>query len=119
MGRRRFLDRAAFNRGPAVLGEARDFVRALRARNAALRTAPPEVEASFREPLVRAAARLLVRRRALLEELSPRLAAAFGEISGPGAPEALLAYRPAAGMRLQSAAMPSEPSMSGAIFSFK
>ena len=40
-GRRRFLDRAAFNRWPAVLGEARDFVRALRARNAALRTAPP------------------------------------------------------------------------------
>ncbi len=99
-GRRRFLDRAAFNRWPAVLGEARDFVRALRARNAALRTAPPDVEASFREPLVRAAARLLVRRRSLLEELAPRLALAFAQISGPDAPEALLAYRPAAGMHL-------------------
>jgi DNA replication and repair protein RecF len=100
-GRRRFLDRAAFNRWPAVLGEARDFVRALRARNAALRTAAPEVEASFREPLVRAAARLLVRRRALVEELGPRVAAAFAEISGPGAPAALLAYRPAAGVKVE------------------
>jgi DNA replication and repair protein RecF len=99
-GRRRFLDRAAFNRWPAVLGEAREYVRALRARNAALRGGSPEVEASFRAPLVRAAARLLVRRRSLLEELAPRLAAAFAEISGPGAPEALLAYLPASGMRV-------------------
>jgi DNA replication and repair protein RecF len=99
--RRRFLDRAAFNRWPAVLAEARDYVRALRARNAALRTAaPPEVEASFREPLVRAAARLLRRRQELVLELAPRVAAAFREISGPGAPGAALAYRPAAGMQL-------------------
>jgi len=100
-GRRRFVDRAAFNRWPAVLGEARDYVRALRARNAALRTAAPDVEASFREPLVRAAARLLGRRRDLVLELAPRLAAAFREISGPGAPEAHLAYRPASGMRVE------------------
>jgi DNA replication and repair protein RecF len=97
-GRRRFLDRAAFNRWPAVLGEVREFVRALRARNAALRTAPEAVEASFRAPLVRTGARLVVRRRALLEELSPRLAAAFREISGPCAPEAVLSYRAAAGV---------------------
>jgi DNA replication and repair protein RecF len=97
-GRRRFLDRAAFNRWPAVLGEAREFVRALRARNAALRTAPAEVEASFRPPLVRAAARLVVRRRRLVAELGPRLSAAFAEISGPGAPEAVLAYRPSGGV---------------------
>ena len=97
-GRRRFLDRAAFNRWPAVLGEARDYVRALRARNAALRAAPPEVEESFRAGLVRAAARLLVRRHDLVEELAPRIAAAFREISGPGAAEAVLSYRPAAGM---------------------
>ena len=97
-GRRRFVDRAAFNRWPAVLGEARDYVRALRERNAALRRGPPEVEASFREPLVRAAARLLGRRRALVAELAPRVRAAFSEISGPDAPEARLSYRPAAGM---------------------
>ena len=62
-GRRRFLDRAAFNRWPAVLAEARDYLRALRARNAALRGGPDDVEESFRAPLVGAAARLLVRRR--------------------------------------------------------
>jgi DNA replication and repair protein RecF len=100
-GRRRFVDRAAFNRWPAVLGEVREFVRALRARNAALRTAPPDVETSFRTPLVRAAARLLVRRRALVEELAPRLAQAFAEISGPGAPAAVLSYRPSGGMEVQ------------------
>ncbi|HEX9051839.1 MAG TPA: DNA replication/repair protein RecF [Anaeromyxobacter sp.] len=108
--RRRFLDRAAFNRWPAVLAEARDYVRALRARNAALRTAAPdEVEASFREPLVRAAARLLRRRVALVAELAPRVADAFAEISGPGAPAAALAYRPAAGMRAEG----SEEELSG------
>ncbi len=96
--RRRFVDRAAFNRWPALLAEARDYVRALRARNAALRGSADEVEASFREPLVRAAARVLRRRRDLVDELAPRVAAAFREISGPDAPEARLAYRPASGM---------------------
>jgi DNA replication and repair protein RecF len=98
--RRRFLDRAAFNRWPAVLAEAREYLRALRARNAALRQPAEDVEASFRAPLVRAAARLLLRRQALVSELAPRVAAAFSEISGPGSPRAWLAYRPASGMRL-------------------
>jgi len=96
--RRRFLDRAAFNRWPAVLGEAREYLRALRERNAALRNAAPDVEESFRSPLVRYGARLLVRRQALVAELAPRVARAFREICGPDAPEAELAYRPAAGM---------------------
>jgi len=56
-------------------------LRALRERNAALRTASPEVEQSFRTPLVRAAARLLVRRQALVRELAPRVATAFAEIA--------------------------------------
>jgi DNA replication and repair protein RecF len=98
-GRRRFLDRAAFNRWPAVLGEAREYVRALRARNAALRRAAPEVEQSFRGPLARAGGRLLVRRMALLGELAPRVEAAFREISGPEAPGATLEYRAAAGVK--------------------
>jgi DNA replication and repair protein RecF len=97
-GRRRFLDRAAFNRWPAVLAEARDYVRALRARNAALRTSAPEVDASFRGPLARAGARLLRRRRDLVQELAPRLAHAYAEISGPSAPRAELAYRAAGGL---------------------
>jgi DNA replication and repair protein RecF len=102
-GRRRFLDRAAFNRWPAVLGEARDYVRALRARNAALRRGVAEVEESFREPLARAGARLLIRRRALLAELAPRVEGAFREISGQGAPSARLEYHAAAGMELAGA----------------
>jgi DNA replication and repair protein RecF len=99
-GRRRFLDRAAFNRWPAVLAEAREYLRALRSRNAALRSAGAEVEASFRGPLLRAGARLLRRRRDLLTEIAPRFEKAFREISGPGAPAASLAYRPAGGVKL-------------------
>ena len=99
-GRRRFLDRAAFNRWPAVLGEVREYVRALRARNAALRGGAGPVEESFRTPLVRAGARLLRRRRDVMVELEPRLAAAFAEISGPGAPRAEIAYRPSGGIDL-------------------
>jgi len=99
-GRRRFLDRAAFNRWPAVLGEAREYVRALRARNAALRGGGGPVEESFRAQLVRAGARLLRRRRDVMVELEPRLQAAFAEISGPGAPRAEIAYRPSGGIDL-------------------
>jgi DNA replication and repair protein RecF len=99
-GRRRFIDRAAFNRWPAVLLEAREYLRALRGRNAALRSSSPEVEASFRGPLVRAGARLLRRRLELVQELAPRVQAAYAEISGPGAPEARFDYRPAGGLRL-------------------
>jgi len=90
--RRRFMDRAAFNRWPAVLTEARDYVTALRARNAALRSGSPAVEQSFRAPLVRAAARLVRRRREVLAELAPRVALAHGEIGGPDAPPVTLAY---------------------------
>ncbi len=107
--RRRFLDRAAFNRWPAVLGEAREYLQALRARNAALRRAAPGVEESFRPPLARAGARLWRRRRELLAELAPRVAAAFAGISGPGAPPALLGYRPAAGLRIEG----GEPELAG------
>lgn len=100
-GRRRFLDRAAFNRWPAVLTEVREYLRALRARNAALRASNPDVESSFRPPLAAAAARLLRRRRDLLSELAPRVEQAFAQISGAGAPGARLGYRPAGGMRVE------------------
>jgi DNA replication and repair protein RecF len=99
-GRRRFLDRAAFNRWPAVLGESREYVRALRERNAALRLGGGPVEESFRTQMARAGARLLRRRRDVAEELEPRLAAAFAEISGAGAAEAVLSYRPSGGLDL-------------------
>ncbi len=102
-GRRRFLDRAAFNRWPAVLNESREYVRALRERNAALRAGGGEVERSFRGPLIRAGARLLRRRRDIVGELGPRLTAAFTEISGPGAPSPRLLYRPSGGLSLAGA----------------
>jgi len=96
--RRRFVDRAAFNRWPAVLREAREYLQILRERNAALRGAAAEVEESFRATLARAGARLLCRRHALVAELAPRVADAFAAVSGTGSPLARLAYRPAAGM---------------------
>jgi DNA replication and repair protein RecF len=114
-GRRRLLDRAAFNRWPAVLAEAREYVRALRARNAALRAGAGDVEESFRGPLVRAGARLLLRRRTLLAELAPRLAAAFAEIGGAGAPPAELAYRAAAGVELAGAEEELRASLAAAL----
>ncbi len=95
-GRRRLLDRAAWNRWPAVLGEAREYLRALRARNAALRGDPGPVEESFRAPLARAGARMIRRRRDVAVELAPHLAAAFAGISG-GGPRAELSYRPSGG----------------------
>lgn len=100
-GRRRFLDRAAFNRWPAVLAEVRDYLRALRSRNAALRAAAPAVEESFREPLARAGARLLLRRRDLVAELAPRVDVAFRQISGPEAPRAQVAYRTSGAIPLE------------------
>jgi DNA replication and repair protein RecF len=49
---------------------------------------------------MRAGARLLVRRRDVVAELSPRVALAFREISGASAPPAQLAYRPAGSIDL-------------------
>ena len=105
-GRRRFLDRAAFNRWPAVLGEAREYVRALRERNAALRRGGGPVEESFRDPLIRAGARLIRRRRDVAVELEPRLLEAFAQISGTdpsrgATARAELAYRPSGGLPLE------------------
>lgn len=80
--RRRFLDRAVFNRYPAYLAESRAYGKALRSRNRLLRErAEPALIAAFDGPLAQAGARLWGRRRALLAELAPRAVKAFGEIS--------------------------------------
>jgi len=90
--RRRFLDRAVFNRYPAYLAESRAYGKALRSRNKLLREhAPPALVAAFDGPLAQAGARVWVRRRALLAELAPRAARAFGEISAGAAAESPLA----------------------------
>lgn len=71
--RRRHLDRAVFNRFPAFLGESRAYARALRSRNRLLREgAPSAMIEAFDGPLAQAGARIVVRRRAMLEELGPR-----------------------------------------------
>lgn len=105
--RRRFLDRAVFNRFPAYLQESRGYGKALRSRNRLLReNADPALIAAFDTPLSSAGARLWSRRRALLRELAPRAAQAFAEISlagpdGEPSPGALqLEYRAAGLERL-------------------
>jgi DNA replication and repair protein RecF len=114
-GRRRFLDRAAFNRWPAVLAEVREYLRALRARNAALRSGSEDVEVSFRAPLTRAGARLVLRRREVVGELAARLSQAYSEISGPASPEASLTYHPAAGLSATGSATEVEAALASVL----
>jgi DNA replication and repair protein RecF len=88
--RRRYLDRAVFNRWPQYLPELRDYLRLLRSRNRLLRErAPADLRESFDLPLAKLGARLLSRRRALLDELEPRVRAAFREIGLSEAPLSL------------------------------
>ncbi len=92
--RRRFLDRAVFNRFPAFLGESRTYARALKSRNRLLReqTDPAVIEA-FDEPLAKAGARIVTRRRRFLAELAPRFQEVLGRLS-QGQLEGRLRYAP-------------------------
>ena len=86
-GRRRLLDRAVQNRHPAHLADAREYGRALRARNELLRqNAGGELLASFDEPLARLGAKVRARREQVLDELRPRAQAAFAEVARGEAP---------------------------------
>jgi DNA replication and repair protein RecF len=79
--RRRMLDRAIFNRWPAYLGEARNYQRLLKSRNQLLRQrAAAAVRESFEPQLWDSAARIILRRRELLAELTPRVEDAFERI---------------------------------------
>ena len=80
--RRAFLDRAVFNRFPAYLREHRAYQRALKSRNRLLKehAASSYVEA-WDEAVARTGARVLIRRRALLDELGPRVVSAVRAIS--------------------------------------
>jgi DNA replication and repair protein RecF len=89
-GRRRLLDRAVQNRHPAHLADARDYGRALRARNELLRQgAPAALLASFDEPLARLGARVRARREQVLEEIAPQAGDAFAQVARGEAPLAL------------------------------
>ena len=85
--RRRFVDRAVFNRWPAYLEESREYQRLLRSRNRLLlERAAPALRESFEEPLARAGARLVVRRRAWLAEIEALLRQSWDRIGRlPGA----------------------------------
>ncbi len=92
--RRRFLDRAVFNRFPAYLGESRAFLRALKSRNRLLKErADPSYLGVYDEQVARTGARLWVRRRALLSEVGVRAVAAFASI-GRTEGSAAFRYRP-------------------------
>jgi DNA replication and repair protein RecF len=94
-GRRRFLDRAVFNRFPAFLQEGRVYARALKNRNRLLKDrGDADTLAAFDETLARSGARIWVRRRALMLELAPRVEQAFDSI-GRAAHRAAVTYAPA------------------------
>ena len=88
--RRSFLDRAVFNRFPAFLKESRDYGRALKNRNRLLRegTSDEAYLDAYDETLARAGARVYVRRRALMGELSPKAQATFESIGRTPEPAA-------------------------------
>jgi len=86
-GRRKLLDRAAQNRHPSHLADSREYLRALRARNELLRQdAPPDLLASFDEPLARLGANVRRRREQVLEEIRPHAQQAFAEVARGEAP---------------------------------
>lgn len=79
--RRRFLDMAAAGMAPAYLGESATFQRVLRSRNALLRSGRAGTSTAWLdtvdEQLARAGARVVVRRRALVEDMVPHARSFF------------------------------------------
>ena len=77
--RRRYLDLAVFNVERGFYREASAFQRVLKSRNALLRTgrAAPALLETYDEELARTGARMVLRRRALVADLAPRMAALF------------------------------------------
>jgi DNA replication and repair protein RecF len=89
--RRRFIDRAVFNRRPAHLDEFQSYERTLRSRNALLRDADGRLSTSataqldvYDEQLARYGASVIAARTELVELMAPRLSAAFEAITRTG-----------------------------------
>ena len=82
--RRRFLDRAIFAADRRYSAEAVAFEKVLRSRNAVLREGRPRPTLldTYDEELARAGAVLVMRRRALVSALAPRVEALFVAIHG-------------------------------------
>jgi DNA replication and repair protein RecF len=88
-GRRRFVDRAVWNAHPSYLGEVQTYEKVLRSRNAVLRDGGPKDQSDsmlevYDEQLAKAAVAIVSRRRALVEELGPRVRGAFAEVTQAG-----------------------------------
>jgi DNA replication and repair protein RecF len=84
-GRRRFVDRAVWNAHPAYLGEVQTYEKVLRSRNAVLRDGgPADMLEVYDEQLAKAAVAIVTRRRALVDELGPRVRAAFERVTQTG-----------------------------------
>ena len=92
-GRRRFLDRAVFNRWSGFLDDAQRYGQALRSRNALLRDGHPSDEEldAWDAEITRAGGRIVASRCRYLEELQPYFQSAFESITQTGL-EAKLAY---------------------------
>jgi DNA replication and repair protein RecF len=80
--RRSFLDRAAYNVDRLFYGEAVDFQKVLKNRNALLRKggARPALLETYDEELARTGARLVQRRRTLTAALAPRVRSLFVDL---------------------------------------
>ncbi len=85
--RRKLLDRAVQNRHPDHLSDARDYLRALKSRNALLKErAEPGLIDAFDAPLARLGATLRLRREQVLAELRGHAGRAFAEVARGEAP---------------------------------
>lgn len=81
-GRRRFLDRAVFNRWPASLGDLRRYEEALKQRNALLKKGAADTYLEvFDEPLARAGAQVLTWRARYLEAFRPLFSECLTEVT--------------------------------------
>ncbi len=94
--RRSFLDRAAFGLDRLFWAEAVAFQRVLKSRNAILRgqSVRPALLDTYDEELARAGARLVARRRSVVDRLGPRVARLYHEIHDEGL-EVAIRYRSA------------------------
>jgi DNA replication and repair protein RecF len=91
--RRRFLDRAVFNRWPEHLGAVADYDKTLKSRNAILKSvadgdkparAVEDLLAVYDQQLAALGARVIANRRAYLDEMRPDVQAAFEAITRTG-----------------------------------
>ncbi|HKA86285.1 MAG TPA: DNA replication/repair protein RecF [Haliangiales bacterium] len=84
-GRRRFLDRAVFNRHVTFLEDAQRYAHVLRQRNTLLKQGGADAVLDvYDEQLAAHGERVDAARRRTLDELAPRFAAAFAAISRSG-----------------------------------